>query len=906
MANVNKKVQKETVYQKPVYDEIKLIIVLTGCVILLLSLFNLCGRWGNRIAYLLFGVFGSTAYILPFALFFAISFHMVNKGSALARIKIIAGTLFFIILTSLIALNSLPKGNIKSVKDAFLVCAAAHSGGGAIGNAIAMPLFSGIGQLGANIILGALLIIAFVLVTGRGVFIRLGHIMYGLAEQFKSRYDEYREQRGLESYSDIDPDDDLIEEDEPDAVSMASELSGTKRKKTDIKTAKKKTVSDDFDDIDDEEDVKLSGFRLRQKEKAALKKTEEREVIHEAPASDDLIIKKDVITDIDSDDDVEAALRELTSSSIEFDPAKKAESMKKTEPARTARRKPQGLKVEIPEFLRDRQNIKLTDETVSEEAAAETEEAAGDTSEKVKTGAAAEPAGESAVKSASVEISIDEKKEEQKYIFPPIGLLEEGSGNKSESGDLMEATAEKLQSTFDSFGVGVTVTDATCGPTVTRYEILPDAGVKVNSIKSLSDDIKLSLAVEDIRIEAPIPGKSAVGIEVPNSTKEMVRLRSLLESREMMSARSKLCFAAGKDIEGRTVVANIEKMPHLLIAGATGSGKSVCINTIIMSLLFRADPKEVKLLMIDPKVVELNVYNGLPHMLIPVVTDPKKAAGSLNWAVQTMMERYQKFASLGAKDIKSYNERVSRMPEDETDHRYMPQILIIIDELADLMMVAKAEVEDAIVRLSQLARAAGIHLVIATQRPSVNVITGLIKANVPSRIAFAVSSGVDSRTILDMNGAEKLLGNGDMLFYPQGYSKPVRVQGAFVSDDEIARVTDFIKAHAGENEGQDEEIARSIDSSASGIGSSSSASSQASSGGSDRDVYFEEAGRFVIEKEKASIGMLQRVYKIGFNRAARIVDQLCDAGVVGPEIGTKPRQILMTIDEFENYLKEEA
>ena len=419
--------------------------------------------------------------------------------------------------------------------------------------------------------------------------------------------------------------------------------------------------------------------------------------------------------------------------------------------------------------------------------------------------------------------------------------------------------------------------------------------MKVSRILNLSDDIKLNLAVPSIRIEAPIPGKAAVGIEVPNKEREMVYLRDLLESDKARNTKSKLAFVVGKDIGGQPVVADIEKMPHLLIAGATGSGKSVCINTIIMSILYRADPNEVKMIMIDPKVVELNVYNGLPHLLIPVVTDPKKAAGALNWAVSTMMERYNKFAEIGAKDLKSYNARVENVPYDSERHRKMAQIIIIIDELADLMMVAQSEVEDAICRLAQLARAAGIHLVIATQRPSVNVITGLIKANVPSRIAFSVSSGVDSRTILDTNGAEKLLGNGDMLFYPQGYPQPDRVQGAFVSENEIARVTDFIRANMSSKQVYSEEVKRSIETSVSSAGAASS--------GSERDIYFEEAGRFVIEKEKASIGMLQRVYKIGFNRAARIMDQLCDAGVVGPEIGTKPRQIVMTMEEFEEFLK---
>ena len=380
----------------------------------------------------------------------------------------------------------------------------------------------------------------------------------------------------------------------------------------------------------------------------------------------------------------------------------------------------------------------------------------------------------------------------------------------------------------------------------------------------------------------------------------MVRLRDLLESDAARKMKSKIAFAAGKDIGGQTIMANIEKMPHLLIAGATGSGKSVCINTIIMSVLYRARPDEVKLIMVDPKVVELTVYNGLPHLLIPVVTDPKKAAGALNWAVQAMMDRYNLFQEVGTKNIKGYNEKISRIKSQGLEgdkYKKLPQILIIIDELADLMQVARSEVEDAICRLAQLARAAGIHLVIATQRPSVDVITGLIKANVPSRIAFAVSSSVDSRTILDMGGAEKLLGDGDMLFHPQG-SRPVRVQGAFVSEEEITEVVEFIAKQSEGEASDNEEILRNIDEASAAISSFSSAASTEN----DRDLYFEDAGKLIIEKEKASIGMLQRVFKIGFNRAARIMDQLAAAGVVGPEIGTKPREVRMTLDEFEHYL----
>ena len=427
-------------------------------------------------------------------------------------------------------------------------------------------------------------------------------------------------------------------------------------------------------------------------------------------------------------------------------------------------------------------------------------------------------------------------------------------------------------------------------------------GVKVSKIVGLSDDIKLNLATPDIRIEAPIPGKAAVGIEVPNKENSPVMLRDLLQSEEFKNAKSKLSFAAGKDIAGKPVVADIAKMPHLLIAGATGSGKSVCINTLIMSVIYKAKPSEVKLIMIDPKVVELSVYNGIPHLLIPVVTDPKKASGALNWAVAEMTGRYQKFADAGVRDIKSYNAKMDKLTnKDDPDYQKMPQIVIIVDEFADLMMVAPGEVEDSVCRLAQLARAAGIHLVLATQRPSVNVITGLIKANIPSRIALSVSSAVDSRTIIDSAGAEKLLGNGDMLFAPQNLPKPIRVQGAFVSDEERDSVVSFLKEQSN-GPSYNEEVTKHIDTAP--VPGAKNDSNTAHGGAPEQDELFVEAARFIIEKDKASIGLLQRMFRIGFNRAARIMDQLSDAGVVGPEEGTKPRQILMSIEQFENYLEE--
>ncbi|MDD7390206.1 MAG: DNA translocase FtsK 4TM domain-containing protein [Lachnospiraceae bacterium] len=481
------------------------------------------------------------------------------------------------------------------------------------------------------------------------------------------------------------------------------------------------------------------------------------------------------------------------------------------------------------------------------------------------------------------------------YVFPPANLLKR---NTAFSGGLSRTHREiqkKLYDTLQSFGVKVNMGMISVGPSVTRYELEPEPGVKVSRIVALQDDIKLALAAPDIRIEAPIPGKSAIGIEVPNQENTVVGFRELIESEAFQKHSSRVAVAVGRDISGQIVVADLAKMPHLLIAGATGSGKSVCINTLIMSIIYKASPEEVKLVMVDPKVVELSIYNGIPHLLVPVVTDARKAANALRWAVEEMNDRYKKFADYNVRNIEGYNEHLRREKEKDPSNAepFLYQMVIIVDELADLMMVAQGEVEEAICRLAQMARAAGIHLVLATQRPSVNVITGLIKANVPSRIAFAVSSGVDSRTIIDMNGAEKLLGKGDMLFYPYGLPKPVRVQGAFISDEEVSRVVTWLHKNNGGVSGQ-EMMEKMITS-----------ASENAAVKTEQDEYFESAGRFIIEKDKASIGALQRNFKIGFNRAARIMDQLAAAGVVGEEDGTKPRKILMSMDEFNQFLGED-
>lgn len=506
---------------------------------------------------------------------------------------------------------------------------------------------------------------------------------------------------------------------------------------------------------------------------------------------------------------------------------------------------------------------------------------------------AAEAAGNAGNTGAAEPFSVPESsgisiEGEDDYRFPPVSLLQRGGAERTaDISDELKATATKLVDTLRSFGVETRIVDISRGPSVTRYELQPAAGVKINKITNLSDDIALNLATAGVRIEAPIPNKAAVGIEVPNKISSIVHVREILESPAFLDAKSKLTIALGRDIAGNAVVADIAKMPHGLIAGATGSGKSVCINSIIMSLLFKANPDEVKLLMIDPKVVELGIYNGIPHLLVPVVTEPRRAAGALGWAVTEMENRYKLFAENNVRDLKGYN----RLAESHEDMIPMPHIVIIIDELADLMMTAPGEVEDAICRIAQKARAAGMHLIIATQRPSVNVITGVIKANIPTRIAFAVSSSVDSRTILDMSGAERLMGRGDMLFYPVGAVKPRRVQGCFVDDDEVEAVVEFIKN--GKVNEYDEAVLEEIE---------RQAVSEKSSKDEDADEEFDpminQAIEVVVDAGQASTSLLQRRLKLGYARAARIVDQMEQKGVVGPYEGSKPRQVLISKAEF--------
>lgn len=799
--------KNKTENQSFLKDEIIILLSLAICALLTISHFGVGGFIGNAVSSFLLGMFGYMAYIVPILTFIGVAFVKSNKGNTLAYIKTIAGATLTVLLCTILQL--VLKGPISeaSIPKLFKL---SSDGGGLIGGLIVNLFCPAIGVIGTYLLACVLVIICFVIITGKSF---VGSVRT----------------KGEKAYQ----------------------------------TAK--------------EDVK------RRKEQAEVLREKR---LQEKEAKQPEVLRKDkVVSGVSFDTTLTKQPSDMHEITIPQD-------IPKMEPRPVeelfAEPSPEDIVINRAMPLDDPEEITY-DEQVPEEAA---------TRKRRSTKESRQQAADEAV-NVSEQIKKSEEKPKKAYQFPPLTLLTKGRHSRGDSDAHLRETALKLQQTLQSFNVNATVTNVSCGPTVTRYELQPEQGVKVSKIVGLADDIKLNLAAADIRIEAPIPGKAAVGIEVPNKENAAVMLRDLLESDEFTNNKSRIAFAVGKDLGGQVVVADIAKMPHLLIAGATGSGKSVCINTLIMSILFKANPDDVKLIMIDPKVVELSVYNGIPHLLIPVVTDPKKAAGALNWAVAEMTRRYQLLAEYNVRDLAGYNQKVDSIAdiEDENKPQKLPQIVIIVDELADLMMVAPGEVEDAICRLAQLARACGIHLVVATQRPSVNVITGLIKANMPSRIAFSVSSGVDSRTILDMNGAEKLLGKGDMLFSPQGYPKPARVQGSFVSDKEVQAVVDFLVNNSGEIT-YNEEITNHMNSSQSG------AAAIAGGGGDDRDVYFVDAGKFVIEKDKASIGMLQRVFKIGFNRAARIMDQLAEAGVVGEEEGTKPRKVLMSMEEFEQYIDE--
>lgn len=829
-------------------DEIRGEIIILGllavCILLVLSNFGLGGIVGKTVSSVVFGIFGFMAYFLPFILFGAVAFGISNKGNSHAYIKLGAVAALFLILCGMIELLFHPYDKNATLFSYYVASSEHKNAGGFAGGCLIRlfcPLF---GKIGAGVILVVLGIISIILITERSLLSPIGRKSKVAYEEAKRKRQETAVIRTKERER----------KERERQTAQETEESGAGVPGGKEKKARGVSFATTLLHGEGEEEVPRERKSRRRRKSPEIQELTTEGAVPDGGDSEESDPGRFVINRAEP----------LT-----------AEETEKTGTERSAEEGvPDAMQMPSdPQEMPARRNRKNTKEN-AQAVAAET---------------------------ASVEQSVRAMEEQPQKIYriPPMNLLVKGKKGGGDSDAHLRATALKLEQTLQNFGVGVHVTNASCGPSVTRYELQPEQGVKVSKIVGLADDIKLNLAVADLRIEAPIPGKAAVGIEVPNSENTAVMLRDLLESDEFKNSRSLISFAVGKDIAGKVVVADIAKMPHLLVAGATGSGKSVCINTLIMSIIYKADPEDVKLILVDPKVVELSVYNGIPHLMIPVVTDPKKAAGALNWAVAEMEKRYKLFAEYNVRDLKGFNEKVLRGETGEDAKKKLPQIIIIIDELADLMMVAPGEVEGAICRLAQLARAAGLHLILATQRPSVNVITGLIKANMPSRIAFSVSSGVDSRTIIDMNGAEKLLGKGDMLFYPSGYPKPVRVQGSFVSDKEVQKVVDYLIDKNGStaysNELEEHMMTADVPTSISGVSAEDT---------DDRDVYFTEAGQLIIDKDRASIGMLQRMFKIGFNRAARIMDQLAEAGVVGPEEGTKPRKVLMSKEEFDAYIAE--
>ncbi len=844
-------------------NEIKLLITLTVTILLFISNFGLLPPLGDYISAFMFGVFGIIAYILPIVIFISAAFLISNINNRKAIIKFIAGVIFAIFLCCFLQLLSDSDLSLKTLTDIYRVSAKEKIGGGIVGGMFAKALINTISVAGAYIVDILVMIIAMVVITERsfiGGVQKSSKKVYETAAQDVSKIRETAERR------------------QQDKEFMANQRAK--------KVVKGVAVGVRIEDPDKESD-------------------EMHEITEDFPHSN--IYRGHV--EIDDDNEFNNIEADESYNTV-------AVESKRTEYVRTQ------TGVKEPDIVKNNRieldNLEEDGELFTPKEKIEVSEAAlnqmnrkafatgGTAIHKASSGN--EPTSntpvfegipeEQTVNTITPKVSI-KKSINKEFVLPSTSLLAKSTIKKKNGADSeLRATAANLQRILDDFGVKVTVNNFSKGPSVTRYELQPETGTKVSRITSLSDDIKLNLAAADIRIEAPIPGKAAVGIEVPNATRESVMLRDLIESEELRNNKSKLAFAAGKDIAGKVVVADIAKMPHMLIAGTTGSGKSVFTNSIIMSILFRAKPSEVKFIIIDPKVVEFGVYNGIPHLLQPVVTDARLASNTLKWAVAEMSDRYKKFADMNVRDLKGYNEKLDtiKYQQGEEKPEKLPQIVIIIDELADLMMAAAKEVEESICRLAQLARAAGIHLVIATQRPSVDVVTGLIKANIPSRVALLVASGTDSRTIIDMNGAEKLLGNGDMLFYPSGYVKPVRLQGAFVSDAEVQKVVNYLSTEGGQAE-----YDKSISEYVSSVPQQQNISGRDDNSGNDE--YFEEAGRFVIEKDKASTSMLQRMFKIGFNRAGRIMDQLCQAGVVGEEEGTKPRKVLMTMVEFEEYMK---
>lgn len=913
-----------------ILDEVILIVIIViSAVVFISQITSKMGVVGQVIGGLFQGLLGISGVLLPVLVIIYCIWMLMSEERKWPLVRAFGGALFLLTVASAAylfhPLNV--SGDLGFAKKAMeLFDSGSLTNGGLIGGLFGGGLFGLLDALGSVIVLLAMLVISIILATGRSFFGAMGTLADHQKvrrqvrnEKIKNKADRIRQEEKMEAARlekqeakrrrVMNKEDFNIELHEVEATEHP-EVKETvfRQKKQDYSVKKREPIYDfvkenempmeepkrDFNvvfggklQVDELEQgtqmppKSTERFKVVEPLKEVAKKQEPAEMTEEEAVYEKIFGEDNTVENMAEETPEEAWDMESQAAALAAEAMRAAEE--KTDfhfadledAEETASQEMDMLEVEEP---------MAEEEMPVEEVQPVAEEMPADVPapEPVKTETTTSP---EAQKETAQQQAAPAEPAEKPYVFPPISLLGRDPGNSSGSGILeQQKNGRKLEMTLKSFGVEARVINVSAGPTVTRYEVSPSQGVKVSKIVNLADDIALNLAASGIRIEAPIPGKAAVGIEVPNKETKSVYLRTVLESDAFRKHPSKLAFALGEDITGNPIVTDIAKMPHLLIAGATGSGKSVCINTLITSILYKADPKEVKLLLVDPKVVELSVYNGIPHLLIPVVTDPKKASAALNWAVREMLERYNDFAACGVRDIKGFNAMKEEKGEPEAK---MPQIVIIIDELADLMMAAPGEVEDSICRLAQMARAAGMHLIIATQRPSVDVITGVIKANIPSRLAFAVSSGIDSRTILDMVGAEKLLGKGDMLFYPSGQAKPSRIQGAFVTDKEVEQIVDFLRKSS--RPGYTQEMVDQI----------TAVAKTASGPSEETDEFFEQAVDLILEKEKASVSMLQRQFRIGYNRAARLMDELERRGLVGPEEGSKPRKVLITRAQWE-------
>lgn len=820
----------------------------------ILSLFsfvfkNSMGVFGKGFTNLLLGFLGLTAYICPIILIVYGVAMIFKKNSHIFNLRIIYFSILVILLSAFMQVaifdysEYAERSFFRSLSN-FYTQGAQSIGGGVIGGLLSLPFLMTFQVLGTIIILTTISIIDIILLTNVSMAAFLRKISAYLSGKVKIS-NENRKIRKAERLQQLEEENNAVDE------SISEEAPANKKKVINFKIERESRVSKDQRKLGTDESTNTA------ENSAVLDNAEAGEnITTEGNEQEEFSVSFTGFNDLAD----ELVMSDINKANFSDDII----GIDKSEDISECGSIDSESQIKKPEELEDCDISTLENTTCSEQSAQIDNESSQDN-------------GEIIIPPLEVKPII--------YNYPSVDLLDESKEDLSNMKALKNIAlegAKKLEDTLKSFGVEARVINISRGPAVTRYELQPSPGVKVSKIVNLSDDIALNLAAAGVRIEAPIPGKAAVGIEVPNKEMSAVLLRDILESKEFINHPSKLAFSVGKDISGETVVADIGKMPHLLVAGATGSGKSVCINSLIMSILFKASPEEVKLLLVDPKVVELGIYNGIPHLLIPVVTDPKKAAGALNWAVQEMINRYKLFADKGVRDLKGYN----AMLKANDEQGILPQVVIIVDELADLMMAAPNDVEDAICRLAQMARAAGMHLVIATQRPSVDVITGVIKANVPSRVSFAVSSQVDSRTILDMGGAEKLLGRGDMLFYPVGEPKPIRVKGSFVSDTEVERVVEYIKTQGYSS--YDENIIEKINDSSVGNDSNSG----------DNDPLLNQAIDMVVDQGQASVSLVQRKFKVGYSRAARIIDQMEARNIVGRFEGSKPRQVLITKQQW--------